>query len=403
MGHNVAHFAFYKLFIVCMKNKGNILSESILKEKLPDDIVQAIIQNRTSLGNNPAIPDIFDTPYLLRACQKRFESIKEELKSIGSIDADGNTINEVLSSLLLKCKKLEEPIRNELEKICFNYVIDILSVPEDSVKLTMELVDEVDVSGDSILLDPFDGDDEFDDVTQASEIRSEVFKRRMLDAICMGIGLQEGENIDDDLKSEIEKLNPELPELYRDIMTLNKMSLFEKEDIGMSDDNKMQLGTVEVFLGNSDEKVGIHAQGVIFPILLCETIRGFFELFASHGLPKDLDTAKIVLGKADFLKAEPWDMRIGPHIWDMIGKSLNDALFDDLPYLFKRISSLSIDKFNFLMKEILAGTKKGKEIMSFLCNKAKSDKEYLKFVEKMGKMRTDKGIITDDYIHPEEL
>ena len=385
-----------------MKKK-SILNESVLLDKLPEDIVQDIVQNRTSLGNNPAIPDIFDTPYLLKACQHRFNAIKDRLKEFGTIDADGNTVEEVLSSLLLKCRKIEEPIRNELERICFNYVIDILGVPEDSVKLTMELTDDIDISGDAIILDPIDGDDEFDDIEQARSIRSEVMKRRMLDAICFGIGIEEAENIDNEVLEQINELNPELPEIYSQIMALNDYVLFTKSDLEMTDENSMQLGTVEVGLANEDEKATIHSQGVAFPILLCETIRGFFELFISHGLPSDLELAKTVLGKSDFLKAEPWDMRLGPHMWSMMGRALNDTLFDELPYLFKKVSSLDTDKFNFLMKELLAGTKKGKKIMAHLCRKAKDDKEYERFVDKMDKMNANKGIITDDYIHPDEL
>lgn len=386
-----------------MNSKKNILAESVLMDKLPDDIVQAVVQNRTSLGNNPAIPDVFDIPYILKVCKHEFDLSKNTLKNFGSIDVDGDTVEEALSSLLLKCKKLEEPIRNELERICFNYVIEILGVPEDSIKLTIELVDSVDTSGEAINLDPVDGEDDFDDIEQASSIKAEVLKRRMLDALCMGVGLSEADDLDEGVVEKISDLNPELPEIYAQIMALNKYVLFTREDLGMTDDNNLQLGTVEVGLAAEDEKVNIHAQGVVFPILLCETIRGFFELFISHGLPENLELTKIVLSKADFLKAEPWDMRLGPHIWSMVGRSLNDTLFDELPYLFKRLSSLSVDKFNFLMKELLAGTKKGKKIMASFCNKAKNDKEYGKFIDKMGKMKADKGIITDDYIHPDEL
>lgn len=386
-----------------MKTKKHILAESVLEKDLPEDILQSLLRNATALGNNPAIPDIFDEPYLLKAARHEFEVSKDELKSIGSIDANGNTPEEVLSSLLLKCRNLEKPIRNELERICFNYVIDTLGVPEDSIKLSIELVDSVDVSGEAIILDPIDTNDEYNDVAQASSIRNEVMKRRMLNAMCMGVGLQEGGNLVDTLVEEIEELNPELPELYNQIMALNKYVLFSNGEIEMTDENPRQLGTVEVGLGAEDEKVNIHAQGVAFPILLCETIRGFFELFISHGLPEDLEITKIVLGKSDYLKAEPWYMRLGPFIWAKVGESLNDTLFDELPYLFKRIASLGTDKFNFLMKELLAGTKRGKKIMSSFCNKAKNDKEYNKFVDKMDKMKADKGIITDDYIHPDEL
>ena len=165
----------------------------------------------------------------------------------------------------------------------------------------------------------------------------------------------------------------------------------------------MQIGLVELSLSTPDRKPKIDAQGVIFPILLTELIKGFMELFISHGLPKDLNKATIVINKSDFIKAEPWDMKLGPILWNLFSESFNDINTIELPYLMKKISELDIDKFNFLMKEIFAKTRKGKEIMSKLSYKSKHDAEYDKFVDKMTKMKSDKGIITDDYIHPDEL
>lgn len=381
-----------------------LISESILRHNIPNDIVQAIMQNRTSLGNNPAIPDIFDVPYLLKAATRVFNKRKEELENLGSIDdVKGTTINSVMADLIFKCKKIETPYRSELEKICYNYVIDLFSVPEDSVKMELSLCDEVDTDKESIILDPSEGDDfDFNDVSDAISVRDEVYKRRFLDALCMGASMWVSEHIEQ-LNDDFAKIDPSLPDLYHKILLLNGYSLFMREDLGMDDDEKMQLGTFEVRLGNEENMAVIESQGVIFPILLCETVRGFFELFISHGLPSDRNMAISVLGRSDFLKAEPWDMRIGPHIWDMVSKSFTDIDFTDMPYLFKRLSSLNIHKFNFLMKEVLAGTKKGRRIMSHICRKSKDDAEYDKFVDKMDKMKKDKGIITDDYIHAEEL
>ena len=391
----------YRKKTMIMEGNGSVLAGS-----LPDDITQAIIQNRTSLGNNPAIPDIYDVPYMLKAANSEFESAKEALKEIGSIDYEGEpTVMGALASLMLKCKKLETPYRSELEKICYNYVVDLFGVPEDTVDISLTLTDKVDTDRESIILDPADGDEdmEFDDLTSAMSVKGEVFKRRFLDALCMGMALKLSSNLDDSIVQEISSINESLPDLYNNIMSLSKYALFEKEDFGMTDENKLQSGTFELRLGTDDEKCAIEAQGEVFPMLLCETIRGFLELFISHGLPEDKNIAISILGKSDFLKAEPWDMRIGPHIWKMVSKSLSDIDFSDIPYLFKRISSLEVHKFNFLMKEVLAGTKKGRRIMAFLCNKSKHDSEYDKFVDKMDKMKKDKGIITDDYIHPEEL
>lgn len=396
----------YHLMTRMDENKKNI-NEGILAEKLPDDIMDALNRKSTSIGNNPAIPDIYDIPFLLKIAQKRFIDTKETLQNIGTIDDFEDTnITSMLSKLIKKCKDIEKPFRNELEKICFNLVIDLFDVPDETVQLEIELVDKVDLGRNSIILDPIDGDGnddiEYDSVNDAKNIMGEIYKRRLLNALCMGQAITLSSNIDF-YKKEIERLSPELCDLYSKIIALNNYSLFTKENIGMTDKDTKQIGTFELYLGNEDEQPKIKAQGEIFPVLLNETIRGFLELFISHGLPSDKKTAMYVVGKSDFLKAEPWDMRLGPSLWTLFSDSFNDLTINELPYLLKNVSSLDTDKFNFLMKEVFAKTKKGKNIMSKLCGKAKNEIQYDKFTDKMSKMRTDKSMITDEYIGVNEL
>ena len=386
-----------------LKNKH--LKESILLDTLPNDVVDKITNHKTSLGNNPSIPDIFNTPYLLKIAEQGFEKTKNKLKEIGEInDTDETELEAVLSHLILKCKKLETPYRSELERICFNYVIDLFEIPEDTVDIKVTLSDEIDLNKDSIILDPNTNDDnmEFNTIDDALTIKGEVYKRRLLDSLCMG-GAMTFSNDFDSFSNEINKINPDLIDLYNKIIALNNYLLYTKSDFNLTDENKMQLGTVEVSLGNDITKVKIEAQGVIMPILLSELIRGFMELFISHGLPKDKNIAMNVLGKSDFLKTEPWDMKFGPLLWEKFTSTFNDIDTNELPYLLMRVSKIDVDKFNVLFKEIFANTKKGKNIMSHICSKVKNDMEYDKFVDKMDKTKNNKGIISDEYIHPDDL
>jgi hypothetical protein len=171
----------------------------------------------------------------------------------------------------------------------------------------------------------------------------------------------------------------------------------------MTDENKMQIGTVEVILGASDEKSKIKAQGEVFPVLLSETIRGFMELFASHGLPQDMKMTELVIGKSDYLKAEPWDMRLGPSLWTMLSDTFENVDSDLLPYLYKRIAKLSPKNFYKLMKEVFARTRNGKRLMGKLIEKAREEKEYFDFLDKMDKVDAEKNLITDEFISEEEL
>lgn len=381
------------------------INESVLLDTLPSDIVLKINNNETSLGNNPAIPDIFDVPFLSKILNKRFIDIKNSLKEIGSIDnIKSKDLHSALSELINKCKEIEKPFGSKLEKICYNYVVELFSIPEETIVFNIELKNNIDYSKNSISLEPIDGDDmELSDVKDALSLKSEVFKRRFLNTLCMGGAMDLFKDVLIKYENEINNINPELIDLYNKILLINDYLLLTKEDLGLTDENKMQLGVVEVRLGNDEYKTTIDVQGTIFPILVIETIKGLLELFISHGLPKDRKRTMQLLSKTDFIKAEPWDMRIGPKLWNLFSMSFNDIDSTEIPYLLKRISMLEINKFNFLMKEILAKTKKGKQIMSVICNKAKNDIDYNRFVNKMDKMRINKSIIVDEYIHQDEL
>ena len=392
--------------IIITEEQEKLLKESILLNSFPEDIADAVYKNKTSIGNNPALPNIFEKGYVEKLVEKRFKGCVDELKKIGEIDDVPDTdMQTVLGKLVLKCQKLEEPHRPELEKIVANYLIDLFGIPDDSIQMELSLVDDVDLSSSSIKLDPADGDEfiEYEDVLDAESIKDEVYKRRLIDAISMGAGMKISSNIKDYMK-EIYEINPTLIDLYRKILALNDYLLFTKEDIGMTEEDKHQFGTVEVVLGQVEESPKILAQGVIFPILLSESVRGLMELFASHGLPQEFEKAQSVLSKSDYLKAEPWDMRIGPALWEIVSDSFGNSVKTDLiPYLYKRISQLPVKKFNFFMREVLAKTRKGKRMMAKIAEKAQYEKEYSGFEDKMSKFSTDKNVIMDEYIHPDEL
>ena len=392
--------------IIITEAQEKMLKENVLLGGLPEDIADSVYRNKTSLGNNPAIPNIFEKGYLEKIVEKRFKETVEELKKIGEInDVPDTNVEDALARLVTKCQKLEEPNRPELEKIAANYLIDLFGIPDDSIQMELSLVNAVDLNSQAINLDPADGDEfmEYEDIADAENIKDEVYKRRLIDTISMGAGMKISANIKDYMQ-EIYDINPKLLDLYRKILALNDYLLFTREDLGLTEEDKKQFGTVEVVLGQGDESPKIIAQGVIFPILLSESVRGLMELFASHGLPKDLATAQSVISKADYLKAEPWDMRIGPALWEILTDSFDNHVQTDLiPYLYKRITQLPVKKFNFFMKEVLLKTRKGKRMMAKLAQKAQYEKEYGGFEDKMSKFNTDKNVITDEYIHPDEL
>jgi hypothetical protein len=269
--------------------------------------------------------------------------------------------------------------------------------------IKLSLVDKVNIDKPFINLGPSDEDSiEFNDVNDAFKIKNEVYKRRLIDVLCVGCGLSVANNTENYLR-EINELDSSLGDLYSKILALNAYLLFEKGNIEMTDKEPKIAGISTVTIGQQDEQISLEAEGTIFPILLSETVKGIMEMIAVHGLPSDKELAQAVISKSDYLKAEPWDMRLGPSLWRLFNDSFTDINYDDIPYLFKRVCCLEIDDFNMLFNEVFAKTKRGKHLMSYLCKKAKNDSEYDKFVDKMATMKNDKSVINDEFINEEEL
>ena len=379
-----------------------LLLENKLLGELPEDILSAIEANRTPFGNNPSFPDIFDVPYLEKIAKISFEKAKNKLFDIGSIDdVDGNDLLSVHSQLINKCQEIERANRSELEKICYNIVVDAFRIPADTIELELEIKDKIDLADSSIIIDPSDGDEfEMTDIGYAKLLKKEIYKRSVLNALCVGNALNIASSIDI-YKDKISEINEELCPLYEKIFALNAYLLLSKNSVGIDDRNNMQAGMSVLYIGNDMNMSKIKAQGTIFPFLLYETVKSLSELFISHGLPKSLDLTRYILGKTDYIKAEPWNMRVGEELWSIFSEG--ETSTERIPYLLKTLSCISTKKFFKISNEILAKTKKGKQIQLNIAKRIARDFEYDDFVDRMDKMKEKNGIITDEFIRPDEL
>jgi hypothetical protein len=138
--------------------------------------------------------------------------------------------------------------------------------------------------------------------------------------------------------------------------------------------------------------------------MLHDAIKGFFELFSVYGLPKDKEKAKYIISKADFLLAEPWDMRFGAKLWQLIFDRME--LADDtniIPYVFMELVQLPTEKFNIAMKELFMGTEKADELMNTIIKKSKYNDGYQKFQNRINARNMDRSVIADSYFTASEL
>ena len=366
-------------------------------------IYTAAKEHNTSLGNNNALPKREDVSYEYIILKRRFRQIIDQLKDTFGYVPSVNEAEHMLGKIIVKVQKLEEPLRPQLEKLCEAVVTNVLSVPQETILLECNLVDEIEPEQEVRILPEFEEEEtayDFSDVDEVAMANEAILKRRMVNSLVQGVSyLLMMDTFDN---SKLSEWSEELPGLYMQIIALNDYLLYTKQE-KITDKNPMLGAYVETHLGKGEEKTVITSQGLVYPLMLQETFRGFFELFGSHGLPDGTDEAMYVIRHADFIVAEAWDLRIGVPLWQAIENCCGNIEASIYPYIFSSIAQLPIEDFNKTLQNIFLNTKSGRGFIDNIVREVKHDEEYNLFKQDLERFNLEKCVISDEEDSDEDL
>lgn len=339
--------------------------------RLPKFLEEAIANNTTSLGTHPAFPPDENESFVSSIIHKRYDEVMEGFEGVPV-----NDIINQLNELVTKCQEMEKGSIEALEKLCSDLCATIFQIPDDTINMEGHIVNECDMSNYRMTPDS-DTEFQFDDIDDMDNITNAVYQRRMVDVLMTGISIYYASNIEFYVK-EIYKINPELVNIYQQIIKLNNVLLFNQRDT-ISSIDKANTGRVDVLVGNEDERISVKSEGVIFPVLLEYSIRGILEMASLHGLPKDREKASYVMGKADYRLAENWDMRLGVPLWSILASQIIELGYDvtevGTNFIVMEISKLDNEDFNEYLKNAFKGTKKGYDMTKELVDVINYNKE----------------------------
>jgi len=368
---------------------------------LPKFLFRMVKTHTTSLGDNAAFPNGGEYPFDYTVLKKRYSDVCDEIESLNLESLDEDYLMTELNTLLKTCKDLERPIRDVLERICENAVNRLFAIPSEMINLSCKLTDRITFKNAVRVKPESEGDARytFDDIEDIEFSNKVIEKRRFINSLIQGASYTYSRK-ESLYRDDIDKVNKDLMPLYRRIIAINNYLLFIKKE-ELTDDKPMQGSYVETHVGNEDDKPVIEAQGIIFPLLLQETIKGLFDLFSAHSLPKDKDKARYIISKSDFILAEPWDMRLGVEMWNMMFGRIDDT--NIIPYVFTSYIKLNTDDFNNVTKEILSNTRKGNELLGAMIDTATYDSGYEAFTNRINARNVNKSVINDSYFTAAEL
>ena len=365
--------------------------------KLTDFIYRTVASHNTSLGDNLAFPPREDMAFDYLVVKERFDEVIRNVESEFGYIPTPDEAATLLSELITLAQRKEEPLRDQLETLAYNIVNEVLCVPKETVILRTSLVNRVEPLN-NIRLMPEDDDEgnegyTFDDVDEIIFTNKLVMKRRLINSLTQGVSYRLMlKYLDDD---QIYEWDDELVGIYFKIVYLNDYLLFTKKE-KISDKNPMLGSYVDTDLGEGEFKTEIDAQALVYPLLLQETFRGFFEVCGSYCLPDDKKKTNMILHKADFLVAEAWDLRLGVGLWDKIEACYDINVTSHIPYVFTSLAGLQGDEFNDMMQNVFCHTKKAQEYIKGIIDDVEYDQAYQTFKQDIQTSDLKKCLINDD-------
>ena len=213
-----------------------------------------------------------------------------------------------MGGMVEECMKLEAPHKKELIALAEKMIREEFDMDENDVKLILDLTPNISMEGTQ--KNPIQ-EMEFDDHKSMENANGEIAKRRFLNAMIQG-SAKKSTHMFHAKDDELTAMEPRLLNKYGKLMSAADYMYYTNPTL----DNSHAGGVVRVKFPTAEGEVPIiEAKAWVFPVLIHEIVKGVMELLSSHGLPQDEKIREYVIGKADYVEAEPWDMRMGPAIW----------------------------------------------------------------------------------------
>lgn len=330
-------------------------------ERMDPSLVKKLASPDSLYAQNPAMKK--GPADVQRLVSQRFQKVADKLRQVTGIQdlstqqVQGMIYNEMMRKLP-NIMRIESAHKDELIQLAIDASLEEGEVPEGWYQIEGHLGEQP--RTDDFRYQPEEPEDDeeeddeekkeipsfnVEDLTDEEELELEKHKRNIINAIIQGAA-KKGHYIfqKPDVKARLDAIDPSLYRDYLGIMAINDFMYFTMEQMieMMSQTGQGVAGKVSLDDADDEGEEGeeggggeeqpdtkIVAEGLIFPILCHEIIKGLEEAKGRHGHSKNPDIRDKVRGAVDVLSNEPMQLRIGPEIVEKIRFALPDSMFDE--------------------------------------------------------------------------
>jgi len=326
-------------------------------ERMDPNLERKLASPENLYAQNPAMKK--GPEDVQRLVSNRFQKVAEKLSQVTGIDnlSSQQTQGMIYQEMMRKLPsimRIEGQHREELEQLAKEAALEETEVPADWYEIEA-LLNRQPINTGNFRMRPEEDDEEdenetpeipsfdIEDLTDEEVLELEKHKRNIINAIIQGAA-KKGHYLfqKPDIKARLDEIDPSLYRDYLGIMAINDFLYFSMEQMieMMSQTGQGVAGKVELKNNDNDEgeegeegqekpDTKIVAEGMIFPILCHEIIKGLEEAKGRYGLPKDPSLRQKVQGQVDILSNEPMQLRIGPEIVEKLRIALPNEMYDE--------------------------------------------------------------------------
>ena len=373
-----------------MKNRRKIFEAPIDEPegfRMNPQLKSKIERGETPMSQSPFLPKKGEgdrQSFEEIAATKRFRDVVQKLQRYLGVRVPNNMrgLQMMLMQLYNDVSRFESTRKEELENLAKELVSNELVDPKYSefIKFDPKLVgmgeagsenfqsEPEEFSSEDIELAFEDPEEELEDFVDAFEhFDYLVAKRRFMNAIIQGAA-KKGHFMFELVRDSLEGMESGITDKYGALMAMNDylywmMPPEAVEQMAAAGQNMGGSEEIEMEKDEEGEETGnyvIKAKAVMFPILVHELIKGYYDILGAGSIPEDPILGQMVVAKADTLTGEIFDIIVGTYLWEKLLESYPEkVLMENMKIvqslIFREFSKLPKNKFTSLAQRVNAG------------------------------------------------
>jgi hypothetical protein len=289
-------------------------------------------------------------------------------------------VTGMMMQALQQVAQIERGHEQELEQAAVNLV---LGLPEFSaarqayeagdIRIRAELTPNINLQRAQLDAEDTTEREDLKVAQIAQELDLEVQKRRMVNMMIQGNAMNKMQAYHL-AQEQIDGIDPRLMNLYGVLTSVGEFGywIFPEDMMKQGMGAGSGAGGAAHVNRGEDGVPEIVAQGITFPMLVHELVKGLME-YVSYDEDMDADTRAHVSGQADTLDNEMMDIKLGPAAWQSIVGQIDDQ--ELIPYVYDHLVHLPPGQFNRTMQTLMSGGQQSQALLQQIIQQIKTDLE----------------------------